>query len=328
MNVRVLKAGAFDSIQDLGRHGFQFLGINPGGSMDKVATSVANILAGNDMQEAVIEMHFPAPALLIEQDVVIALSGADFGATLNDQPVPLNVPVVVKNYSFLQFTRYRHGARCYLAVHGGFDIPKWLNSYATNFKAGAGGYHGSCLKKDAELPIKKAQDYSLLLKDRNSIFLPWKADVASLYAADSTIRICNGAAYDQLTRLSKHRLTASSYIISDQSDRMGYRLIGAALERLQADELISTAVTAGTIQLLPNGQLIVLMSDHQTTGGYPVIAHVISADIPSLAQLPSNKMLRFQLTDHDIAEDLLFQQDHYLQVLENASRFRWSAYFN
>src|SRR5215831_6124745 len=123
MSLKVIKHGTLDTIQDLGRYGFQFMGINPGGVMDVVAAQAANMLVGNSVAEAVIELHFPAAAILFEHDALIALSGGDFEAVLNDCFIPLNTPVIVTKYSVLQFTKYNRGARCYLAVHGGFNLP-------------------------------------------------------------------------------------------------------------------------------------------------------------------------------------------------------------
>jgi antagonist of KipI len=322
VNLRVIKSGAFDTIQDSGRYGFQYLGINPGGAMDLLAMQVANMLVGNDINDGVIELHYPASSFLFQQDGIIALSGADFSATLNDLPLPVNTPVVVSQYSFLQFTKYNSGARCYLAIHGGFDIPQWLNSYSTNVKAKAGGYHGRCLKKDDELPVRKSEAYIEILRTKDCITLLWKADISQLYATQNAIRICTGGEYDHLTDSSKGQLTASRFIITDQSDRMGYRMRGESLRLQQHPGLISSAVTEGTIQVMPDGQLIILMADHQTTGGYPRVGYVISADMPTLAQLRPNTPVQFQVIDHSEAEELCWRQYQYLQVLENACKLR------
>jgi antagonist of KipI len=327
MSLRVVKSGAFDIVQDLGRYGFQYLGINPGGAMDTIAAQVSNMLVGNDINDAIIELHFPASSFLFEQDAVIALSGADFGAVCNTYSLPLNTPVVIKKYSLLQFTKYNSGARCYLAVESGFDLPKWLNSYSTHLKVKTGGFNGRCLNKDDELPIKKNHDYTGVLKEKDCLALPWKADIASLYSTQKTLRVCSGPEYNSLTDSSKKEFIFSSFTITNQSDRMGYRMQGESLQLHHRVELISSAVSKGTIQLLPNGQLIILMADHQTTGGYPGIAHVISADIPSLAQRQSNETIQFKIIDHSEAEELLWQQHQYFQVLQNACTLQLTKFF-
>lgn len=147
MSVLIIKPGLLDTVQDGGRYGYQHLGINPSGAMDFVAASIANMLAGNDKEEAVIELHFPASSFLFEDDCLIALSGAEFRAIINNKSIPINTAVIVSKGSVLQFTQYSLRARCYLAVHGGWDTDYWLNSYSTNIKAAAGGYNGRALKK-------------------------------------------------------------------------------------------------------------------------------------------------------------------------------------
>ncbi|MBK9731013.1 MAG: biotin-dependent carboxyltransferase [Chitinophagaceae bacterium] len=311
-----------------GRYGFQHLGINPGGVMDALAAQLANIVAGNKRDEAVIEMHFPASTYLFEEDALFALGGADFSATINDQPVPLYTPVVIRKYSALQFKRKVEGARCYLAVHGGFKLQQWLKSYSTHLKANAGGMEGRSLQLNDQLHFNQQYDYSSLTGKNDVRLLPWQADHEIFYTSKDHIRICEGPEYNLLTSASKVAINESFFFITTQSDRMGYRLRGAALRQQQQEELVSSAVVNGTIQLLPNGQLIILMADHQTTGGYPRIANVISADLPLLAQLTANQSVQFQKVDHAVAEQILVHQNLCLEKVQNACTLRWSEFFH
>ncbi len=327
MSIRIIKAGFADTVQDLGRYGFQHLGINPGGAMDAVAAQVANMLTGNDIYEAVIEFHFPASSIMFEKDCLIAISGADFGVTTNHQSIPLNTPVIVAKKSVLEFSKYISGCRCYLAVRNGIDIPLWLNSYSTHVKAHAGGYKGRILHKDDLLITRKSASYQSVLKKNRHDVLHWKADVAEFYQQPNIIRICTGKEYGELTDQSKSLLTTADFLVTPHSDRMGYRLVSVILQRNQNTEIISSAVTRGVIQLFPNGQLVILMADHQTAGGYPVIAHVISADMPKLAQLNSNQTIQFQMIEAAGAEDLLWQQYQHLHQLQNACNLRLEEYF-
>src|ERR1043166_1852228 len=130
MSLRIIKAGIADTIQDLGRYGWQHLGINPTGAMDKFAAKLANTIAGNTQEEAVIEMHFPASVFLFEQPTLVALTGADFSPTINGEPISICQPIIVNKNSVMQFHEPGKRARAYLAVNGGFDIPKWMNSYS------------------------------------------------------------------------------------------------------------------------------------------------------------------------------------------------------
>lgn len=326
MSIKIIKQGFADSIQDSGRFGYQHLGINPNGAMDMIAAQTANMLVENNLNDAVIELHFPASAFLFEQQTMIALSGADFSASINDMTIPINTPVIVQKSCMLQFKKIKEGARCYLAVKGGINISKWLGSYSTNLKANAGGYSGRYLHKNDVLNLNNISNYSSLLKTNDCIVLNWKADTKNLYKKDHIINIIKGNEYDWLNESSKQFIKSSSYIITSKSDRMGYRMKNEKLIINNHQQLISSAVTKGTIQLLPDGQLIILMADHQTTGGYPRIAHVIIADISSLAQYSFNSPVQFNFIEQEEAEDLFYKQYQYLQQLQNACTFRLQEY--
>jgi antagonist of KipI len=317
MSLSVIKPGLLDTIQDIGRTGFAKWGINPGGSMDTYAAKVANMLVGNCVNEAVLEIHFPGPQLLFEQNALIAITGADFSSTLNDELLKPWQPVVVRKNTVLHFPKLQSGARCYIAVHGGFCIKKWLDSYSTNLKAGAGGWFGRQLKKGDELTFKENTIYfaGLLNEDCNKRELPWQADIRKVYRHLHEILIIPGNEWDQLEDASRRTFLESNFTIHPSSDRMGYQLSGEAIALNKNIELISTGVSFGTIQLLPNGQLVLLMADHQTTGGYPRLAHAISAHLPKLAQLRQSDCIHFEVTDIHTAEQLLFEQQRDLQIL-------------
>jgi antagonist of KipI len=305
MSILLETSGILTTVQDLGRNGFRSFGINPNGAMDRTAVRLINILLANDENEAVIEFHFPAPKLRFENDAVIALGGADFGAKLNDEPIENWHLVFVAKGSLLQFTGKISGARCYLSVKGGFETEKWLGSASTNLVANVGKplIKGDKLKFNDEKQIANRK-----LKIANSI-LPY-------YSKFPTVRVVAGVEFENLTALSEQNLLKKSFKISNQSDRMGFRLEGEPLHLLDSQELISSAVNFGTIQLLPNGQMIILMADHQTTGGYPRIAHVVSSDLPLLAQLNPNDKVAFHLISHEHAEEILLQNERDLCFLK------------
>jgi len=328
MSVLIIKPGLLDTIQDNGRYGYQYLGITPSGAMDFVAATIANMLAGNDKDEATIELHFPASSFLFEDDCMIALSGADFRATINNKSIPVNMAVIVSKGSVLQFTQYNQGARCYLAVHGGWNIDPWLNSYSTNIKAAAGGYSGRALKKNDILHLKAAQFIFSRHIENNFALLPVSTDTSPIYYSSQKVRCVKGSEYNWLSDDSKGSFESSAFHITVHSDRMGYSLHGDKLTALNNKQLISSAVTRGTIQLLPSGDLIVLMADHQTTGGYPKIAHVISADMPKLAQMRPNEIVRFELIDYSEAEYLYIEQQQYLQQLQDTINLQLRRFFS
>ncbi len=322
MSIQIIKQGMADSIQDNGRYGYQHLGINPNGVMDPIAATAANLLVGNDLNDAVLEMHFPASVILFKQQSLIAICGADLLAMINDVFVPVNTPIIIEKNCVLHFKKPLSGARTYLAVKGGFDLQPWLGSYSTNTKAVAGGFEGRNLKKHDEIRFRAAvQKYDAVLNGKDCEILQWKASVKNFYAAGNILRITTGSEYDWLNEDAKKLLLSSSFTISNQSDRMGYRMKGDNLAIENKQQLISTAVTKGTLQLLPDGQFIILMADHQTTGGYPKIAHVISADIPTLAQLNAGEKIQFNIIGQQEAEGILFDQQQQLQQLQNACSF-------
>src|SRR6185312_8493594 len=316
MAFSIIKPGLLDTIQDLGRHGFGNWGVNPGGAMDIYAAQVANLLVGNDQHEAVIEIHFPGPQILFEQNTLIAITGADFSPTVNDAVIPRWQPVVVRKNTVLHFPSLVQCGRCYLSVHGGYCLKKWLNSYSTSLKAGV----GLQLKKGDELPFNESTIYFAgLLKEQNNFeILPWRVNTEKIYQFPHEIGVIPGHEWPLLSSASRDSFTEDNYLIHPSSDRMGYQLSGAPLSLDAPVELVSSAVSFGTVQLLPEGQLIVLMADHQTTGGYPRIAHVVSAHLPKLAQLRPSDTIQFKLMDLESAEQLLVSRQKELHILQRS----------
>ncbi len=324
MSVKIIKAGLLDTIQDNGRFGYQHLGVNPTGAMDKNAMQLANILVGNNMNEAVIEMHFPASVYMFTLPALIALGGADFSPSINGEPVPNFHPIIVGKNDVLQFHKPVEGARTYLAVGGGFAINKWMNSYSTHLKAKSGGFHGRSLNKGDELLF--LQPSSFHIEQNDFIVLPWRADTNWTNVVKE-ILVLPGNEWDRLTTESKENFEMTSFVITNQSDRMGYRLNNIPLPAMSNEQIISSGVSFGTVQLLPDGKLIILMADHQTTGGYPRIAHVISAHHSKLSQMKAGDKIQFRITNQSTAEEFFIKQEQHLLQLQNACNFRLQEYF-
>ncbi len=325
MSIEIIKPGIGDTFRDAGRYGYQHLGVNPGGAMDIVAMQVANVLVGNNAVEAVLEMHFPAPEMLFKHNAFIGISGADFMPSINGSTLPVHTPVFIKKGSLLKFLKPLRGARLYMSVNGGFKINCWLNSYSTNLQCKRGGFQGRVISKGDVLEFKQPQFMPFSLGDKQYAILPFSARVQELYAKNG-INILPGKQYNLLTQQSKQQLLNEPFIITSQSNCMGYRLQSFPLEFKREVHIISTAVTNGTIQLLPSGQLIILMADHQTTGGYPVIGHVISAHMCSLAQYTPGSSINFKLCNNNRAEELICSQHLHLKQLKNACNFRLNEY--
>jgi antagonist of KipI len=329
MSLKIIKAGILDTIQDLGRYGYQDIGINPTGAMDKYALQVTNMLVGNDPAEAGIEMHFPAAVFLFSSPALFALGGADFAASINGEPVPLNQPLLVGKNDLLQFHKPVQGARVYLSVSGGFKIEPWLGSRSTHLKAGAGGFAGRKLHKDDELQMRNPPDLS-----RHPVINPndfkilhwhanprWQEDVKEIF-------VLPGHEWDWLSTGGKESFEMTSFVLTQHADRMGYRMNNIPLPAIRQGELVSSAVDFGTIQLLPDGKLIILMADHQTAGGYPRIGQVITAHHSRLAQMRPADKIHFRITDQITAENLLFRQKQHLSQLQNACKFRLEEFLN
>jgi antagonist of KipI len=325
MSLIVIKAGISDSIQDMGRYGYQHLGINPCGAMDKYSLQIANLLVGNEPGEAAIELHFPASVFLFTVPALIALSGADFSASINGKSVLAHAPVFVEKNDILQFHKQVSGTWAYIALAGGFAIEKWLNSKSTHLKAEAGGYNGRKLIKNDEILLNPGVDYFGLVNRKKNSVLSWQANI-SWNDESRELFVLPGNEWQGLTDESKQSFLSKTFIIAPQSDRMGYCLNNIELCSNYTNELVSSAVNFGTIQMLPDGKLIILMADHQTTGGYPRIAHVITAHHSKLAQLKPGDEIKFRLTNLQSAEELLIKQHQHLLQLKNACTFKLEQY--
>jgi antagonist of KipI len=266
-------------------------------------------LLGNAETEAVLEMHFPAPHFRFEESALIALGGADFSATLNEQPIENWRPIFAGKNDCLSFPERKSGARIYLAARGGFRAEKWLASASANLRAGIGK---ALLKGDAVFFNSKfkIQNSKFNYKISNSLI--------PRYSNFPTVRVTAGAEFEALTALGAETFLKNSFAVTPNSDRMGFRLKGEPLYPLADVRLVSSAVDFGTIQLLPDGQMIILMADHQTSGGYPRIAHVAEIDLPLVAQLNANDKVYFKLISLPQAEDFILEREKDLNLLKTA----------
>ena len=316
MSLLIKKPGILTTVQDLGRLGWRRFGVNPNGPMDPVAARISNILVGNDDNAAVLEMHFPAAEIVFTNNTLFSICGGDLGAEIDGRRLPSWRAFRTEAGSSLRFEQKLDGERCYLAVRGGFDIPLWLGSASTNINAGIGGHHGRPLQAGDELEVKP--------RDTNIVPSRFPAVSPSLlprYSRFPTVRIIPGAEFEYLDGESRKSLLRQNFSISKTSNRMGFRLTGEALSLENPREFISSAVCFGTVQLLPDGQLIILMSDQQTAGGYPRIAHVISYDLPLVGQLGAGDKIALHMTDVAEAERLTIQFEKELSFLRVACKF-------
>lgn len=309
MSLLIRKPGIFSTIQDLGRFGARRFGINPSGAMDAVAARLSNIALGNREDAPVLEMHFPAAEIEFENGVTFALGGADFQATIGNTHVPLWKTRRAEKGDRLRFRRRVAGYVTYLATAGGFEIDEWLGSASTNLTVRAGGHNGRKLISGDRLH---------LVHENRSVSRMIGRSIIPRYCRFPTVRIIAGAEFELLTALSERALLNSSFSVSSESNRMGFRLHGEQLNLLHSKQMLSSAVERGTIQLLPDGQLIVLMADHQTTGGYPRVGQIIIDDLPLVAQLGPKDQISFHLVTLAEAEAAALRFERDLALLRAA----------
>lgn len=316
MSLLIKNSGILTTIQDLGRSGYRSLGINPAGVMDRSAARLINILLGNHENEAVLELHFPTGEFHFEDECTFAIGGADFGGTLSEKGIRNWSVHTASKGDVLKFADRRDGSRAYISVAGGLKLDNWLSSKSTNLAAGAGGFRGRKLA---------AGDRIEFADPRNVRPLSLGPSIIPRYNRFPTVRVIAGGEFDLLTAKSEHDLLGGAFTLTNDVNRMGYRLNGPPLHLLDQKELVSAAVTFGTIQLLPDGQLILLMADHQTSGGYPRVATVIDADLPLLAQLSPGDGLSFHLITIQEAEEAKSHFEHELAFLRTGVSF-WNSH--
>lgn len=328
MGLEIIKPGMRTTVQDRGRYGHQKEGIITSGAMDSFACRVANMLAGNAEDEAVLEITLTGPTIHFTDDHLIALTGADLSAELNGERVAMWRPFLVKKGGTLSFGVSLSGCRAYLAVSGGLDIPKLMGSYATYLQAGIGGYQGRALQAGDLIPCHSPTPAGIALFSQVSgatsghayTAVHWTPDPQfyPAYNPNPTIRAIKGPEYELFSDTSQGQIWSERFQVSAQSDRMGYRLQGVSLYLSEETELISTAVTFGTVQVPPEGTPIVLMADHQTTGGYPRILQVVSVDLPILAQVVPGQTIAFEEVSLEEAQQLYIRQEQNLTQLARA----------
>ncbi len=319
IGVTVDKPGFQASIQDSGRYGAAHLGVSASGAADPLALCLGNWLVGNEEGAAAIELTLVGGTFLFDSEACIALTGSDFAAVLEEVrggsrsiPVPPWRAVRVARGSRLVLGHARSGARGYLCVGGGFDIPPFLGSASTHLQSGLGGFGRALVAGDRLriAPIGKLARDPRHAADATARTLDTQW-IAQQYAP-SPLRITVGPQADWFSPDAQARLADSEYEVLEQSNRMGIRLAGPVLSRAQSGELQSEGVSLGAIQVPESGQPILLFVEHQTTGGYPKIGNVCSADMHRVGQLRPRDRVRCQWITLDAARALYLEREAWL----------------
>jgi antagonist of KipI len=286
--IEVLDGGMLTTVQDLGRFGYQRYGVPTSGALDLFSLRAANRIVGNEDESAALEITLVGPRLRFLAPATIALTGADLGASLDGQPVSCWQSVVVERGCTLAFTGPRDGIRGYLAAAGGLDVPRVLGSRSTYSRSKLGGVEGRPLKAGDVLDVEGPRAVVL----GGSRRLPDSERPAWGHA--QRLRVVLGPQDDRFTPHGIRTFLSSTYTVSTQSDRMGCRLAGPAIEHVRGADIVSDGTPFGAVQVAGDGVPIVLLSDRGTAGGYTKIATVIGPDLPRLAQAAPGDTVTFE----------------------------------
>lgn len=305
-SLRVHNPGLLTTIQDAGRMGYGQYGIPAGGAMDTLSLQLANILVDNDRYEAAMEITFMGPEIEFESNLIISITGGDISPRINNREIGMYSTIYVNKGDILSFGDLKNGCRSYLAVSGGFKVESPMESKSTYLRGKIGGYEGRKLKMGDIIPvdIDKGQKYLGVRK------IP--EDLLPIFSNKYTARVIIGPEDKRFTEEGMNTFLSSQYTLSNQCDRMGYRLSGAKVEHREGADIISGGITFGAIQVPGHGEPIIMMADRQTTGGYTKIANVISVDLPYLAQLKAGDRLKFEKISIDEAQELIKERERKL----------------
>ena len=277
-----LKAGLWTTVQDKGRIGHQASGVPVSGAMDQTAAQLANWLVGNAEDHPVLEITLLGPSIQINHTVQIAITGANLSPMVSGTPIPMYETIAIDKGAILKFGRIQNGCRAYLAVGGQWMVQRWLGSASAATTSTAKLTPDSLIKKDSLLTIQATP----FIEKRNS---PPPPD----YENSIVVNVLPGPEFDQFSSHTIAHFFSQTYTIANDSNRMGYRLLGKELSTESKQEVISSGIVVGTIQVSNAGQPILLMRDAQTTGGYPRIAVVLPEELDRLAQLKPGEAVRF-----------------------------------
>lgn len=314
MGIRILDGGLLTTVQDKGRTGYQKSGMPVAGAMDAYAMNLANILVGNNRSSAVLEVTVQGPSIEFTEANVIAVCGGNLSPQLSGAPLPMNRAVSVRAGETLSFGAPIAGCRCYIAFAGGMDIPLVMSSRSTYLKAGLGGFQGRRLQKGDEIAFAAPR---AALPGMEARIVP--DEMLLDYRQEADIRIVLGPQDDYFTEYAMMGFFHGFYTVTNACDRMGYRLEGRKLPHVQLEDgnIISDGVAFGSIQIPPDGLPIIMMADHQTTGGYTKVGAVITVDLPLVANMQPGAKIHFVQVEIDEAQFLLRERAKALSALDD-----------
>jgi len=281
--IEILRAGIYTSVQDLRRVGFKKYGVPKSGPMDEYSHIITNWLLNKDIYSESIEITYYGPKIKINFDTKIALFGSKCNVLLNNKKIELGITISVKRGDILDIRKCIDGNRVYLAFSGKMKLKKTFNSFSTYEKIRIGGIYGEKLSKNDVITFEKIKD----IKNRK---IP--SSFRKRYNQNNIIRITKGLHFYKIK--NEKKLLENYFVVSVNSDRMGLRLTENTIKLNNSDEIESTVVTKGSIQIPRDGNPIILMSDSQSTGGYPILGNICRVDISKVSQIQPNKKIKFK----------------------------------
>lgn len=310
-SLKVIRPGMLTTVQDLGRWGWQGSGVPVAGPMDPYSHRAANRLVDNDDAAAALEITLIGPELEADADVLCAVAGAPFGLSVDGRHVPMHEPFTLRSGTRLRFGTRVAGTRAALAVRGGFDVEAPFGSRASSLISATGPFGGRPLQAGDLLPV--GHDW-MRRGFRGGSGANRRAPAPlAVPRGGARLRVIRGPQEQMFTAEAYETLFESRYTVTASSNRMGYRLDGAPLRHAGAADILSEATPLGSIQVPASGKPILLMADRQTTGGYPRIATVITADIPLAGQLAPGDWIEFVPCGRAAAIDALKAQRQRLE---------------
>ncbi len=308
--IHVQAPGLQTTVQDLGRQGFGPVGVSPSGAADPISLQLGNRLVGNHEGAAGLEMMLLGGTFVFPDGAILALTGSDFGAILDDVRIASGTSLQARSGQTLRLGATTSGARCYLCVQGGIAVQPFLGSASTHILSGLGGFEGRPLRKGDALRIGSATKTQPF---RKRAIAPQASEHLS---GRKVLRVTPGPQADWFSDSALRSFYASTYRVGEQSNRMGLRLEGVAVSQGETGQMITEGVSLGAIQVPAAGSPIILFVEQQTTGGYPKIANVISADLHRVGQLRPRDEIRFEQVSFDTARSLLVEQEKLLASRE------------
>lgn len=305
--LEVLSGGLITTVQDHGRHGYRKYGVPVSGVMDDHSCRLVNWLVGNSQHSPVIELTLVGGMFKFHSDAVVGISGAEVEVRVDKKSVALNKTIRIKKSEILEIGRITAGCRVYLAIAGDWDIEQVMGSYSTCLAAKFGGFQGRPLKKGDRIRWQCDQQKAV------ERMVPKK--LLPYFSTRQTIRIIGGPEWDVMSKKQKTVFLETDFSISSQSNRMGIRLEGTFTKLKSREEMVSSPVVPGIVQLPSSGLPIILMKDAQSVGGYPRIAKVIDADLWRLGQIWTNNTIRFEHVSLKKAQELSKNYDELMSKL-------------